>query len=387
MNWADYLIPVSHLAGKKGFFGDMMLVYNGEPDFKIPVSTRVAIIGVPEDRFSDGAGEIKSPSAIRRQLYALSAGSQGTVVDLGNLRTGKNLADTYFGLRDVLAELYGRNIVTLIIGGTIDVFYGNCLAMKDQKINLTTIAPQIRLPVRGAENHPLNTLVFDQPENLQGDRKDTPLQKSLHFCNIGYQSYYVPQQDLDDFSDKHFEAYRLGEVRQGNLHGIEPVIRDSDMLAISMDVVKHADAPAASIASPNGFTGEEICQLVFFAGLSHKCQSLGIFDMIPQNDLQDITAKLAAQMVWYFIEGVKKRNIDNPKDHAHNFKKYLIYFDQLHHNLCFYKNIQTERWWMEVPSISNENENLMISCTSEDYTKAAEQEIPDRWWKTYQRIN
>jgi hypothetical protein len=49
--------------------------------------------------------------------------------------------------------------------------------------------------------------------------------------------------------------------------------------------------------------------------------------------------------------------------------------------------MQTERWWMEVPSISNEKESLMISCTPEDYTKATEQEIPDRWWKTYQRIN
>jgi len=219
----------------------------------------------------------------------------------------------------------------------------------------------------------LNALMLDQPES--------------HFCNIGYQSYYVPQQDLDDFSDRHFEAYRLGEVREGNMRRIEPVVRDSDLLAISMDAVKHSDAPAASNASPNGFTGEEICQLAFYAGLSYRCKTMGIFDMIPQDDLQDVTAKLAAQMAWYFIEGVKRRNPDNPVDHAQNFKKYLIYFDQLHHNLCFYKNIHTERWWMEVPSMSNDNNSLIISCTPEDYAKAAEQEIPDRWWKTYQRIN
>ena len=400
MNWADYLIPVSHHAGKKNCFSDMMLFYNGEPDFKIPFSTRVALIGVPEDRLADGAGEIKSPGVIRKQLYALSSASQGTVVDLGNLRTGKTLADTYYGLRDVLSALYQRNIVTLILGGTIDVFYGNYLAMADQKITMTTIAPQLRLPVNGVENHPLNALMFDQPHPQplstgEGGNPVSPLscgegpgvRSSHHFCNIGYQTYYVPQQDLDDFSDKHFEVYRLGEVREGNMRGIEPVIRDSDLLAISMDAVKYSDAPAASNVSPSGFTGEEIAQLAFFAGLSHKCRSLGIFDMLPQNDLQDITAKLAAQMAWYFIEGVRKRNPDNPKDHHQNFKKYLIYFDQLHHNLCFYKNLQTERWWMEVPSISNDNESLMISCTPEDYAKAGEQEIPDRWWKTYQRIN
>jgi len=372
MNWADYLIPADCSAGKPDSFGDTLLKYKGERGFKIPDLTKVAIIGVPEDRFSDGAGEIKSAGIIRRQLYALSAGSQGTMLDLGNLRTGKTLADTYYGLRDVLADLYQRNIVTLLIGGTIDVFYGNYLAMEGQKTTLSAIAPQLRLP---GKNHPLNLLMFDHTES------------PVHICNVGYQSYYVSQEVLDYFRDRHFEAYRLGEVREGDLRGIEPVIRDSDLLAISMDAVKYSDAPAASNASPNGFTGEEICRLAFFAGLSHRCRSLGIFDMIPQNDLRDITAKLAAQMAWYFIEGIKKRNPDNPKDHAQNFKKYLIYFDQLHHNLCFYKNMQTERWWMEVPSISNNDDSLIISCTPDDYAKTAEQEIPDRWWKTYQRIN
>ena len=392
MNWFDYLIPAQNIVGKQGCFCDNLLVYKGELNFKIPNETKVAIIGIPEDRFSDGAGEIKSPGAIRKHLYALADGSQGKVVDLGNLRTGKTLVDTYFGMRDLLSELYGRNIVTLIIGGTMDLFYGNYLAMAEQTINLTTIAPHLRLPLRASETHPLNAFAFDQLETqnpkpeTQNPKPETQNPKP-HLCNIGYQSYYVPQQDLEDFRGRHFEAYRLGEVREGDLRGCEPMIRDTDLLAVSMDAVKYSDAPAAANTSPNGFTGEEICRLTFFAGLSHRCQSLGIFDMIPQNDLQDVTAKLAAQMAWYFIEGVKKRVPDNPVEHAQNFKKYLIYFDQLHHNLCFYKNIRTERWWMEVPSIVNDSDSLIISCTQEDYAKAAEQEIPDRWWKTYQRIN
>ena len=386
MNWADFLIPAQCNAGKYGSLGDVIVVYKGEPEFKIPSSAKVAIIGVPEDRFSDGAGEIKSPGIIRKHLYALSAGSQGTILDMGNLRTGKTLADTYYGLRDVLTELYRQNVITLLLGGTIDVFYGNYLAMEEQTATLTFVAPQLRFPSHSAETHPLNTLIFSQVSGSKFQVSSSNL-KPPHICNIGYQSYYVSQQELDYFSDRHFEAYRLGEVREGNLHGSEPVIRDTDLLAVSMDAVKYSDAPAASNASPNGFTGEEICQATYFAGLSHRCRSLGIFDMIPQHDAGDITAKLAAQMAWYFMEGVKKRNSDNPEDNVHNFKKYLIYFDQLHHNLCFYKNLQTERWWMEVPSASDGREGVFISCTQEDYVNAAEQEIPDRWWKTYQRIN
>lgn len=394
MNLANYLIPAVCNACKHGSFGDTVVMYQGESNFEIPASTKVAIIGVPEDRFSDGAGEIKSPGAIRKQLYALSTGSHGTIVDLGNLRTGKNLADTYFGLRDIISELYEQNVVVLLIGGTLDVFYGNYLAVEGKNATLTNVTPRLRLPERSNAKHPLNTLVFDQPDDLtpgpspqeRGSGGEVRL-LPLHVCNLGYQSYYVSQQDLDYFSDRHYEAYRLGEIREGNLRKSEPVIRDTDILAISMDAIKYSDAPAASNPSPNGFTGEEICQVTFFAGLSHRCRTLGIFDMLPHNDLQDITSKLAAQMAWYFMEGVKKRNPDNPKEHIQNFKKYLIYFDQLHHNLCFFKNIQTERWWLEVPSISNMDDGVVISCTEEDYIKAAEQEIPDRWWKTYQRIN
>ena len=390
MNWADYLIPASSAVVKHGGFGYHAVMYQGEPDFKLPASAKVAIIGVPEDRFSDGAGEIKSPGVIRKYLYALSSNSPETVVDMGNLRTGKTLADTYFGLRDVLAELYRLKVVTLLLGGTMDVFYGNYLAMEGQTVTLTYVAPLLRLPERGDAKHPLNKLAFTIPEpsNLNPDTSNVKRQTShLHICNIGYQSYYVSQQDLDYFADRHYEAYRVGEAKDGNLRASEPVIRDSDLLVISMDAVKYSDAPAASNASPNGFNGEEICQIAFFAGLSHRCMSLGIFDLLPQNDAQDVTAKLAAQMAWYFVEGVRKRNPDHPNEFAQNFKKYLIYFDQLHLNLCFYKNIHTERWWMEVPSISNERESVIISCTQDDYVKAAEREIPDRWWKTYQRIN
>jgi arginase family enzyme len=375
MNLADYLIPVSGATSRPGSFGDTVSVYNGEPGFEIPPSVKVAIIGVPEDRFSSGSGEIKSPEQIRKQLYLLSSGTPGEILDLGNLRTGKTLSDTYFGLQYVLTELYESNIVTLIIGGTTDVFYGSYLALEGQEITLTGIAPQFRFPEYDTGKNPLNELVFE--------RSDTP----LNFCNVGYQSYYVAQQELELFKEKHFEAYRLGEVRFGNIRESEPVIRDSDLVSVSMNAVKYSDAPAASVSSPNGFSGEEICQLSYYAGLSYRCRSLGIFDIIPNNDLRNITSKLAAQIAWYFIEGVKRRCPDNPEDTVQNFKKYLIYFDQLHHNLCFYKNIKTERWWMEVPSLNDARESKVISCTQEDYIKAAEQEIPDRWWKTYQRIN
>jgi arginase family enzyme len=348
-------------------------MYANKPAFEIPDTVKVAVLGVPEDRFSNNAGEIKLPEQARKQLYALAADQSDAIIDLGNLRTGKTLSDTYFGLQHVLTELYEHNIVALVIGGTLDVFYGSYLAFEGRKLTLTNINPHLRLPEYGAE-HPLNTVIFDNSK------------QQVHCCNVGYQSYYVSQQDLETLKNKFAETYRLGAVR-ADIRDSEPVIRDSDLLALSMNAVKYSDAPAAAISSPNGFSGEEVCQLAFYAGLGCRCKCMGIFDVLPQNDFQNITAKLVAQIAWYFMEGVKQRNAEHPKETPQNFKKYLIYYDNLDHDLCFYKNIKTERWWMEVPSLQGEQNNEIISCTQDDYTKATEQEIPDRWWKMYQKIN
>jgi hypothetical protein len=264
-----------------------------------------------------------------------------------------------------------QQIVTLMIGGTSDLIYGGFLALESYNPTVTAISPYLHLPDY-EDRHPLNALIY-QSDNF-----------SSHFCNIGYQSYYIDREDLDFMKERFFETYRLGEATD-NICRCEPVIRDTDLLALSMNAVKYADAPAASLPSPNGFTGEETCQLAYYAGLGNRCKCMGIFDVLPQNDLQHTTVKLAAQIAWYFIEGVKCRNAEHPKNEPHNFKKYMILHDKHNSHLSFFKNIKTERWWLEVPSADGHSE--YIACTPDDYVKATEQEIPDRWWKMFHKLN
>ncbi|MDR0834983.1 MAG: formimidoylglutamase [Tannerella sp.] len=373
MNLTDYLIPLADdlIPAGAGKLRHNTLMYKSDEGLKIPESVKVAILGVPEDRFSNCAGEIKLPEQVRKHLYALSAGTPEIIMDLGNLRIGKTLSDTYFGLQYVLTELASRQIITLVIGGTFDLIYGSFLAFEPQKPTITTITPHLRLPDFG-NHHPFNTIISHCDDF------------SINFCNIAYQSYYNNQEDINFLKDHFFETYRLGEIT-ADVSRCEPALRDTDVLALSMNAVKYSDAPAASVPSPNGLTGEEACQLAYYAGLGYRCKTMGIFDTLLQNDMQNITAKLVAQIAWYFIEGVKLRSAEHPLTHPQNFKKYLILYDQLHYNLCFYKNFKTERWWVEVPSLNGEPE--FISCTYEDYCKATEQELPDRWWKRYQQIN
>tara|TARA_B100000508_G_scaffold120583_1_gene101782 strand:- start:687 stop:938 length:252 start_codon:yes stop_codon:yes gene_type:complete len=57
--------------------------------------------------------------------------------------------------------------------------------------------------------------------------------------------------------------------------------------------------------------------------------------------------------------------------------------------LTFKKSNKTERWWIEMPFISNVNNKLkrhtLLPCTYGEYLSATNQEIPERWLKARQK--
>jgi hypothetical protein len=61
------------------------------------------------------------------------------------------------------------------------------------------------------------------------------------------------------------------------------------------------------------------------------------------------------------------------------------------YNAYFYKNKKLEKWWMEVPIINSNPslplENYFIPCSYNDYQKAVKGDVPERWWKVFQKMN
>ena len=130
--------------------------------------------------------------------------------------------------------------------------------------------------------------------------------------------YFTREKTLEiDFRNgifakaKIFESIRLGDARK-EIRETEPLIRDSVFVSIDMGAVRHADAPGASTPSPNGFFGDELCQLSRYAGLSEQPSVLGIFELNPSSDTNGQTAHLAAQTAWYFLDGYAHRIPENP---------------------------------------------------------------------------
>lgn len=375
----DALLMHSKLQANKSI-GQCIEIYTTKNDFPSLENKKIAIIGVEEDRGAVGnIGSGNNLDEIRKEFYALYPGNWPiNVVDLGNIKKGNSIEDTYFALKETLSSLLKIKIIPVIIGGGQDLTYANYRAYDslEQTVNLTCVDNKFDLGLIEDElnSHTfLSKIVMDQPCNL------------FNYCNIGYQTYFNSQNEIDLLESLFFESHRLGEV-SNSLPIVEPVLRDADIVSIDLSAVKNSEAPANYNATPNGFSGNEICAISRYAGISDKVSSFGIYEYNSQYDTKNQTAQLISQMIWYFIEGVNYRANDYPFGLKDNYQKFIVPIEN--EVLNFYKSNKSGRWWMEI-SLNENNKykrHALIPCTYQDYISATNQEIPDRWLKTLKKL-
>jgi len=174
------------------------------------------------------------------------------------------------------------------------------------------------------------------------------------------------------------------------MDGVEPIVRNADMVSIDIAAVKSSEAPGNGNAVPNGFTGEELCRIVRYAGLSDKLSSIGFYEYNPTFDPHEQTAMLLSQAIWYFLEGFYQRKDDYPARARDQYVKFHVKVEGQQDEIIFYKSKKSERWWMEVPVetdlLTKYERHYMVPCSKSDYENALENNIPDRWWQVFQKM-
>jgi len=375
----DYFDPVSierhgleTLAGNAGFPHNTVIHTENMTisDFS---RFKVVLIGVPDGRNSPDPGSAGAPDAIRQQLYSLARIPGKTkIADLGNMKQGMTFADTLAGLTDILTTLLNGNVFPVIIGGSsaLVTAIDRSFTRLGKGYTLLTVDPRI--------DYSNNPEVFDSLSYLNritGSSKST----NRHFINIGYQTYLNDQQVLNRFSRRHSEMVRIGDVRQA-VYLMEPLFRDSDAAIFDISAVRQSDAPGTAMPSPNGFYGEEICLLARYAGISDNLKVFGLFDVNPGLDNRNQTTGLAAQILWFFLEGFSQKQYETPvlsHSNTGRFIRYHVRLSDLEEDMIFVKSSLTERWWIELKD--ENNRNIYISCSHDDYLKANRNEVPDKW--------
>ncbi len=363
--------------------GKNIVVFKNSDSFPACKEADIAIIGVQEDRKSfNNEGCQLGGDYVRKYLYTLFKGAyHSKIVDLGNIKKGHTVDDTYFAVSTVITELLKTNTLPIIIGGGHDLTYANYLAYEKlgKIINISTIDAYFDI---GKAEKSLNSrsylskIILHQPNYL------------FNYTNIGYQTYFVDSEAIELMKKLYFDIYRLGEVRT-NIAEVEPIVRNADMLSFDITSIRQSDAPGNANTSPNGFYGEEACQICRYAGLSDKLTSIGFYEYNPAFDRGEQTAHLISQMIWYFIEGYYTRKNDFPFKNKSGFYKYRVALSK-EKEIVFYKSKKSERWWMEVPCPSDIKDKYerhhIVPCSYTDYQCACNDEIPDRWWQVYQKL-
>lgn len=366
-------------------FGYDFLIYKEGNEFPDLEDIDIAIMGVCEDRnASNNDGCRLAPDTVRPFLYKLYACNfRCKIVDLGDIKPGHSVEDTYFAVRTCVDALIRKNIIPVIIGGSQDLTYAQFLGYKDleQTINIAAIDSVFDLGNAEDEINNrsyLGKIIMHQPNYL------------FNYSNIGYQTYLVPQDSLNMMSRLYFDAYRLGQVRD-NIEEAEPIIRQADMLSFDITAIKHADAPANPNASPNGFYSEEACQIMRYAGMNDKMSSIGIYEINPAFDVYGKTSHLAAQMIWCFIDGFYNRKRDFPSRTNPEYLRFHVVMEDEKQEINFYKSKKSDRWWMEIPYPPHKDlkfeRHTLIPCSYKDYEMALSKDMPDRWWQTYQKLS
>ncbi len=356
------------------FFGDKM------PDYR---NAQIAIFGISEERGTNtNKGCKDGPDEIRKKLYRLKRGTgKYNIVDLGNLNPGIDLDETYVRISEVCRILLENNVLPILLGGSHDLDYGQYKGYEemDKLVGLLNVDAFLDLDdarEKPAANTHINKILLHEPNYLFG------------YTHLAHQTYLIDPLAVSILEKLYFEAYRIGQLRT-HLADMEPAIRNADMASFDITSIKSADAPGNSNAQPFGLTGEEACQICWYAGTNEKLSSIGFYEYNPgKDDERKKTASVIATMIWYFIEGFYHRK-NEPNFKSNDFLKYTVSMPVEPELLTFYKSKFTEKWWMEVNhhrANDRYSRASIVPCSYNDYQAATTGELPERYIATLSKL-
>jgi len=367
----DFLEPINiyELSNDEGYrdtqLGRHISIY--EEEFPDITEADLVIVGCGEMR---GAGMENShaPDAIRSEFYSLFHWHKEVrLADVGNVKTGATLQDTYAALKAVVSELIEHKKRVVILGGSHDITMAQYGAYGSLGRIIEAVCVDAKIDLNMDSVLPADSFLM---EMLCGEPNYIK-----HYNHIGFQSYMVHPTMLETIDKLRFDCYRVGKVKE-SMEEMEPVIRNANMMSFDISAIQHAHAPANRL-TPNGFTGEEACMLMQYAGLSQNVSTIGIYGYISNYDEHNLTAKQISHMLWYVMDGVHRSKQEAELDNSNEFNEFHLAFADV--ETTFLQSKRTGRWWMQLP------DGKYMACSQYDYITAASNDIPERWMRAVER--
>ena len=350
-------------------------VESGLPELK---GLEIAIVGLSEQRNSFYANPLYDVNQFRRAFYELYPGNWNIkIADLGDLSNGAKIKDTYFAIKEIGYHLKQMNIIPVFIGGSHDLIFPLYQVFQEfnQLVNMVSVDRSFDFSQEDeliSGRSYMSNIIMEKPNVLN------------NYTNLGFQNYYCAIEEKDLMDKLYFEGIRLGQVLD-DTQLVEPVFRDADIVGFDMKCLSWEAIADPLKGQPNGIDSRSICALSRYAGISDRVGFIGLYEL-PSTPMMD---QLAAQIIWYFIEGVQYRFDEYPVNINEGFLKYSVTLSN--QTIVFYKSEKSNRWWMELTNdtyLDNKTKtSALLACTKNDYESASQDIIPERWYNAIKRIN
>jgi len=321
--------------------------------------------------------------AVREKLYRLSIPEECmNVADLGNLKPQSSSLAYAEALTAILQLLLLEKKTIILIGGTQQTAYAQYLAYEPLNKDVEMVHIDAKFDLENADNE------FN-PDTVSHKIFSHRPCYLFNYTNLGYQSYFVAEQDRRILRDLHFFALRYGELHN-QIEEAEPFIRAANFVSFDLGAIRHSDCPGTNTRSPGGFSVMEACRMARYAGLANKVSSISFCEMNLDFDINQQTPSLTSLMIWYFIHGYYGRRDISPESDRDRMVTYEVQINAGVEQLVFYQDPISNKWWMAVPYQEegkiDTTQVFMLPCAESDYLIALEDEIPDKWWQTYYKL-
>lgn len=277
----------------------------------------VAIVGVPFDTGASyrvgarfGPEAIRSVSALLRhynEVLDVGIFDHCSVVDYGDLSVNPGyIGDSYKMIEEGLLPILDGGVTPIMLGG-------------DHSVTL----PELRALAK--RHGPVALIHFDSHSDT-GDKRfgrrythGTPFRRAIeeelilvdHSIQVGMRGSIYSRDSLDDARKLGFDLVTTVEAQEQGIGNLIQRIRDragtaKAFVSFDIDFVDPAYAPGTGTPEVGGFTSSEALRVV--RGL--KGLDLVGFDLVevlPQHDPSQITALLAANIVYEFISLIALR--------------------------------------------------------------------------------
>lgn len=257
------------------------------------------------------AGAAKGPQSIRKELSNLPCNFSQEVklFDMGDvLCEDCTLEESQNLLSKVLERVLSLNLFPIVLGGGHEVAFGNYmgtlnyLSQKSEEPNIGIINFDAHFDLRPYTQAASSGTMFRQIADICSDRK---LQYS-YLC-IGVQKH-SNTIELFKTADRLGAKYMLAKdiIDSDNWNLIEKIddfikSRDYIYVTICSDVFSTAFAPGVSAAQPLGLDPERVIKFLKYILRSNKVVSFDIAEVSPRFDQDNITANLAAVLIFSVI--------------------------------------------------------------------------------------